>query len=73
MFEMIEKKNISKTSKLNHLVEGKGVKFVASKLLIKENMIEKYKRQLLEAIQLKNMNYTEYLVDLNGYLSNISS
>jgi hypothetical protein len=50
MFEMIEKKNISKTSKLNHLVEGKGVKFVASKLLIKENMIEKYKRQLLEAI-----------------------
>ena len=47
---MIEKKNISKTSKLNHLVEGKGVKFVASKLLIKENMIEKYKRQLLEAI-----------------------
>jgi hypothetical protein len=73
MFGLIEEKNISKTSKLNHLVEGKGVKFVAMGLLTKKSQIEKYKEQLMEVIQLKKMNYTEYLVDLNGYLANLSS
>lgn len=75
MFALIAAKNINKTNLMEHLIESKGQQFVASKLLAKRDseLIEKYKQKLKEVIEYKNMSYTEYLVDLDINLENLSA
>lgn len=48
MFSLIAKKAVTGNAQPSHLVEGRGLKFVAIKLLTKKDkQIELYKNQLL--------------------------